>query len=104
MDDRERSWDAPGLYDRVQENRRWQPRRRERLPWWHPMRTWRPRWTVTIVVMLFITIATVSAVTAVLARGGVGGQIIPAPQSTAAATPGCIDAPIAYSTRPLCRH
>ncbi len=129
VEERPQPWYAAGLYRRIQEARRWRPQRTPRKPWRQRLRERGLHWSVELVVGMFVAVVAVSLATVVIASGGTvhlpgggggsgaaagagagagvgdagagaGGAGLGA--TAPAATPDCIAAPIAGSTRRVC--
>ena len=80
-----------------------------RKPWRQRLRERGLKWSVELVVGIFVAVVAVSLATVVLGRpGGVASITLPTGNSAAAApaapTPACAAAPIAGSTLRPCTH
>jgi hypothetical protein len=117
VEEEPRAWYAAGLYRRIQERRRWQPKPAPRIPWRQRLRERGLHWSVELVVGVFVAVIAASLITVAFASGsgsmslahlqGTGSDAGAAgggAAATAAPTPDCIAAPIAASTKRVCTH
>jgi hypothetical protein len=105
-------WYAPGLYRRVQERRRARVERPARVSLWQRLRGRGLRWSVEVVVGMFV--AVLVAALAALALSGAhshaattpdGDGATPAPATARPqATPACLAAPIPGAPQRPCTH
>jgi len=108
VEEQPRPWYAPGLYRRIQEARRFRPQPTPRKSWRQRLRERGLHWSVELVIGIFVAVAAVSLATLALDRPGGASALTRLPSaptvSTPVATPDCIAAPIAGSTRRVCTH